>query len=200
MAEDTAVTIAIRARDEASPVIEAVGKTVTRTAEMQTVGIAKLATSARRAGFEVAYLGGSLLQMAGYLEKVNNPLAKTGAHMMAIVGGISSAVGSALIFGATIVQLVPKVIMLVNALRAWFATQAALTTLSTLGTGAALVGAALAVGVGAYAGTSYMMKGASAPAPVTVVNNGVLMGNEADARALARRVQELNRSDTRLGR
>lgn len=201
LAEDTGLAIAIRARDEATPVLEGVAATVTRTSSGFSTSTLKMATSARRAGFEIAYLGGSVLQMAGYLERLNNPLADTGAHILNIAGGIASATGTALIFGATIVQLVPKIIALVNALRAWLATEAALITIRSFGLGAAAVAAGVAVGAGAYAATNYATRDRSSSSQPTVFNNyGVWTGDEEGMVALARVVRQKGFQETRLGR
>ena len=105
-------------------------------------------------------------------------------------------------------QAIAKAQMLFIALeRARGIATAIADALATKGLSLLLVPAALAGGVAVGTGIDRLMgqagKGGAAVPPegnITVVNNGVMMGNEADARRLARQIQGINREDERLGR
>lgn len=135
-------------------------------------------------------------------------------------GNMSKAINTTLLLATTTVNAVFAITQLVQAYqtlknsqtlfialeRARAIATAIANAVATKGLSLLLIPAALAGGVAV--GTMIdraMSQGArgSAAQPegnTTIINNGVMMGNEADARRLARQIQEINRSDERLGR
>lgn len=123
-------------------------------------------------------------------------------------GSMGRAVNTTLLLATTTINAVYAVSQLVSIYRelakvqrVQIALQSILAALSGVGIGK--VALAAGVGVTAYAATTALMNregGGEDPAPITVVNNGVMMGNESEARLLARKIQQLNREDMRLGR
>ena len=181
MANEAAVTVVMRARDEASTQIKAVG-----TASVS------MGSAMRTALPSIATLGSSLtslLIVTGALE------SKTGQYITTTLA-IASAVAAAIPGIIAMVQVFKSLNLV---MRATIALQAIVLALS--GFGLARLGAALAVGAAAVVGTTAIVNRAqSAGNNVTVNVNGPMMGNEADARTLARTVQRINREDTRVGR
>jgi len=134
-------------------------------------------------------------------------------------GSLGQAVNKTLLLATTTVNAVYAVTQLVaiydklnKTHRASIALQSILAALTGVGIGKVALGVAAggALAVGALALADRASSGVTANVParssgggtpsITVVNNGVMMGNEADARRLARQIQGFNREDERLGR
>ena len=189
MASEAAVTVVINARGNAAEQMKATGTAA--------VG---MGTAMRTALPSIATLGSSLtslLIVTGALE------SKTGQYVTTTLA-IASAVAASI---PGIVAMVGVFRSLNLVMKATIVLQTVLLALS--GFGLARIGAALAVGAVAVVGTTALVNasqrgggggGAQGQGNTTFINQGVMMGNEADARRLARQVQQLNREDTRQGR
>lgn len=182
------IDIAIRARNEASAAL------VQTSQQVETLG-------QKTRGSEIA------------LRSATNSLGQFGHALTNILilssllpGNVGRGVNQMLLLATSTINAVYAITQLVQIYKVLAESQKVQIVLQSIlhglsGVGLARVGLAVAVGAAAYAGTTALIDQASkAPAPVTIINNGVLMGNEADARSLARRVQEINREDTRLAR
>lgn len=122
-------------------------------------------------------------------------------------GSIGKGVSATLLLATTTINAVYAVSQLVKiyqelakAQRIQIALQSVLAALS--GFGIAKVALAAGVGVAAYAGATALNRndgGGGGNTNITI-SNGVLMGNDADARRLARQIQQNLRDDQRLGR
>lgn len=185
MANEAAVTMVMRMRDEASPKLKNVGKTMEQT-QVQSLQF----------GLALTTLGSAMSALGGLLGQIDNPMAKMGQQFLMI--------GSAAILSiSAIAQLIPLLGGLTKALRSAAIAQAFLAAVSGVGIPALLAG--LAIGAGAAvaitAATGGFSGGGGGAGNVTHVNiNGPVMGNEQEARQFARKIQSFNREDARIGR
>ena len=228
--EEAAVAIVMRGRDEGASVqIRQLGQatTVTGTQFVQasvsaeslglelreTGGVAQTsAAQFAQAGTTAATAGAQFRQALPSLASFGSSLAS----LLITTGALNSETGryvtTALALTSAAASAIPSIGALIGlfrtlniTLRATAVAQAVLLGLS--GVGLPLIATGLAAGA-AVAGGIVLINRASErgsvaraqPAPVTVVNNGVMMGNEADAQRLADEIQRRIRENERIGR
>ena len=197
------VTIVMRMRDEASAQIKAVTQKIIEHRQQ----LRELATGA-------AYVGVTFVAMGAALKQINSPLAQTAGGILTIVGGILSFVGTSVYF----IMAVGKII---NVLRSLAVVQAIVKAL-TGPVGWAQLGIGLGVAAVATAGIYAMTRSqggsdttgggiaftgknmprltANKGTTNVTVQTAAVMGNQQQARQLARDIQKYNREDQRLGR
>jgi hypothetical protein len=189
MANEAAVTMVMRMRDEASPKLKNVGQTMEQTQ-----------VKSLQFGLALTTLGSAMGALGGLMGQIDHPMAKMLQNFLML--------GSAAILSISAIgQLIPVLKGLTGVTRALAVAKAFLLGLSGPA-GWAMLGAGLALGAGAAvavtAATGGFSGGAGTPAGqgnVTHVNiNGPVMGNEQEARQFARKIQSFNREDSRVGR
>ena len=156
-----------------------------------------------------------VLAMSRFGQAMTNVLLLTNL----LPGSMGKAINQTLILAAATTNAVAALAQLVKLYQLWNVTQKVsiglqivLAALSGpkgwLAAGAAIAGAgaltAAAIGIANRAGESGVtanVPGRTSGGTTNItINNGVLMGNDADARRLARQIQGFNREDERLGR
>lgn len=186
MADEAAITIVTRARDEASAKMNNV-----------TNAMEKQALTAQNLQATLTATGGALTAVGSLMGQMESPAAKLASTFMVTAGAILSTTGA-------ILAALPMIRQLITTLRSLAIVQALVAALSgpagwgTLAIGLALAGGAAAAIYGISGGFS---GGGSRSQSAQVVNiNGPVMGNDADARRFSRRMQTIQREETRLGR
>lgn len=182
MANEAATTIVLRMRDEASANMENFGQT-TQQAQIQSLQLNAALTAT----------GGALSAMGSLLGQMENPLAKTAATFLQTGGAILMTV-------AAIGTMLPYIRNLVTALRTLAVAQTIVAAL-TGPVGWAKIGIGLGVAAAATAGIVGMTGGFSRGAGTTVnINTQAFVGNDANARDFASKVQRFSREADRTGR
>ena len=198
MADEAAVAVVMRMRDEASADLVNLGGTMAQTE-----------AKAFQMNLALTSIGASLTAVGSLVNQLDNPIAKMGATFLMTAGAMMTTVSA-------IIQMLPYLRSLVTMLRSVAVAQAIVAAL-TGPVGWAKIGIGLAVAGAATAGIVAMTGGfgggepASIPVPAapardrgggtTVnINAGVLMGDSTQAKQLARMVKRNIDEDTRLGR
>ena len=187
MGDEASITIVTRARDEASADIERI-----------TSSIDRQAMSALQLQMALTATGGALAAIGGLMGRMESPAAKMASTFLMTAGAIASTT-------AAIMAALPMIRTLITSLRALAITQAIVAALSgpvgwaTIGIG---LGVAAAASAGIYATTGGFSGGGRSSGAAQTVNftPPVMMGSDADARRFSRRMQTIQREDTRLGR
>lgn len=177
------VTIVMKMRDEASKELQKFGQNVVKNRQ----ALRELATGATTVGV-------SFIALGSVLKNINNPLAQTVGGVLNLVGGVLAFIGTAGMFISAIGKIV-------NAMKSLAIIQTIVKALSGP-VGWAQIGIGLAVAGAATAGIYAMTRSSSGAAPQggVTINTTAVMGNQQQARQLARDIQRYNREDARLGR
>lgn len=187
MANEAAVTIVARMRDEASGKMANLGKQTQQT----NVNMTDLRMT-------LTAVGSAFVGIGSLLGKLDNPLAKTASNFFLIGGAIGSTAGA-------ILNVIPYIGKLITWLRNLAIVQTIVKALSgpagwvQLGVGLAIAGAATA-GVLAMTGGLRGSTGGGTTAQVVNINSQAFTGNDAEARKFASKVQRYSREESRLGR
>ncbi len=179
----------------------------------ETGGVAQTsAAQFSQAGITAATFGAQLRQALPSLASFGSSMAS----LLITTGALNSETGryvtTALALTSSAASAFPVILKLVGifrtlniTLRATAVAQAVLLGLS--GVGLPLIATGLAAGAAVAGGIVLINRASergstarSAPAPVTVVNNGVMMGNEADAQRFTTEIQNRLRENERFGR
>lgn len=185
MAEEAAVNVVLRMRDEASADLQQVGTTMANT-EMQAL----------KMNIALTAMGGALTAVGSLLSQIDSPMAK-------MAGTFLTTAGAIMMTASAIIVMLPEIRKLVVALRSWAIAQAIVRALSgpagwvTLGVGLAVAGAATAGIIGMTGGFG---GGGGGGTTNVNINAGVLMGDETQAKQLSRMVKRNIDEDTRMGR
>ena len=184
MADEAAVTIVMRMRDEAS-------------AKLKTVGTTMQNTTAQAFQFQLMMttVGSALGAVAGLLNQLDSPMAKSAAKFFAIGS-------AALLMGSAIWQLRAPLVALIGWFRGLAIAKAFVLALSGVGIPMLLAGLAIggAAAVGITAATGGFGGGGGAGTTNVTIQTAAVMGNEQQARQLAKSLQRFSREDTRVGR
>lgn len=189
MANEAVTSIVVQTRDEASAGLDRIGASTLRMVHQIRSAALQFAVFSRAI---VDSLEGMKLLTAEQAKAVNTALS----YATAVAAGVSSVV--------SLIDILQKLNVVT---RIQLVLQAALAALS--GVGLARVGLALGVLGVTYVGTKALLEESerasgrardSENGNITVVNNGVLMGNESDARRLADKIRSFTREDQRVGR
>lgn len=181
---EAAVTIVTRMRDEASQKMKGMGQTMQNTQQQ-----------AFQFNLMLTTLGSAMSALGGLLGQIDSPLAKQAQKWFAIGAAVFLSISA-------ISQVINIMKPLIATLRQLAVVQAIVQALSgpggwlTLGVGLALAGGATAAIVGMTGGFS---RGGGGTTNVNI-NTAAVMGNEQQARELARSIQRFNREDARIGR
>lgn len=191
MVNEAVVVLTMRARDEASPQINNVGASA-----------ANMGTAFRQALPSLASFGSSMTSLLIITGALNNSTGRWITTTLAVASATASAIPA---MTATV-----KILRsLTLATKAQAVAQSVLLGLS--GIGLPLVAAGLAAGAATAAGLIVLEKrsqkaspavnlqAAPGAAPITIINQGVMMGNEQDAERLAADIRRRNRQAERLG-
>jgi len=182
MADEAAVNIIMRARDEASAEIENMGNTMAQT-EVKAFQMNLALTS----------MGAALTGIGSLVNQLDNPIAKMGATFLMTAGAMMSTVSA-------IIQMLPYLRGLITTLRGLAIAQAIVAAL-TGPVGWARIGIGLGVAAAATAGIVGMTGGFSGGGTTNVnINAGVLMADSTQAKQLARMVKRNIDEDSRMGR
>ena len=181
MADEAAVNLIMRMRDEASDDIANLGTNMAQT-EMQAFQFNLALTS----------IGASLSAVGSLVNQLDNPVAKMGATFLMTAGAMMTTVSA-------IIQMMPYLRGLVTMLRSVAVAQAIVAAL-TGPVGWARIGIGLGVAAAATAGIVAMTGGFSRGGSTVNINNPVLMGDAATAKQLSRMVKRNIDEDSRLGR
>jgi len=183
MADEAAVNLIFRARDEASDDIANMGETMAQT-EVQSFQLNLALTS----------MGSAMSAVGSLVNQIENPVAKMGATFLMTAGAMMTTVSA-------IIQMIPYIRSLITMLRGLAIAQALVAALAgpagwvKLGVGLAVAGAAAAGIVGMTGGF-----GGGRGGSTVNINNPVLMGDASTAKQLSRMVKQNIDEDTRLGR
>lgn len=179
---EAVVTIVMKMRDEATKQLSNFGNNLAKN----RAALRELAMGATTVG--VAFIG-----LGSVLKNMNNPLAQT-------VGGILTLVGGTLAFIGTAGMFISAIGKIVNALRS-LAIVSTVTKALMGPVGWAQIGIGLGVAAAATAGIYALTRGGGGGGGGGVtINTAAVMGNQQQARQLARDIQRYNREDARLGR
>jgi len=182
MADEAAVAVVMRMRDEASADLANLGGTMAQT-EMQAFQMNLALTS----------IGSSLTAVGSLVNQLDNPIAKMGATFLMTAGAMMTTVSA-------IIQMLPYLRSLVTMLRSVAVAQAIVAAL-TGPVGWARIGIGLGVAAAATAGIVGMTGGFSGGGTTNVnINAGVLMADSTQAKQLSRMVKRNIDEDTRMGR
>jgi len=185
MADEAAVNVVMRMRDEASDDLARVGGTMANTE-----------TQALQLNLALTSVGAAFSAVGALVNQLDNPMAKMAATFLMTAGAMMTTVSA-------IIQMIPYIRQLITWIRNLAIAQAVLQALSgpkgwiTLGVGLALAGGA-AAGITAMSGG--FGGGGGGTTNVVNINAGVLMGDETQARQLSQMVKRNIDEDTRLGR
>lgn len=182
MATEAATTIVLRMRDEASDQMATFGQT-TQQAEIQSLQLNAALTA----------MGGALTAVGSLLGQLDSPLAKTASTFMTTGGAILMTV-------AAISTMLPYIRQMIASLRTLAITQTIVAAL-TGPAGWARIGIGLGIAAAATAGIVAATGGLQGVGGTTVnIKAEAFMGNEAEARRFAGKVQRFNRGNERIGR
>lgn len=189
MANEAAVTIVARMRDEASGKMANLGKTTQTT----TVNMNDLRMT-------LTAVGSALVGIGSLLGKLDNPAAKMASNFFLIGGAIGSTAGA-------ILNVIPYIGKLITWLRNLAVVQTIVKALSgpvgwaQLGIGLGLAAVGTAAVIGLSGGFSNQSAGTASRGGTTVnINSQAFAGNDAEARKFASKVQRYSREEARLGR
>jgi len=210
------LTVVYKVRDEASKSLQQVKGSTDKAKESFELN----SQSLRTMGMNATVIGITMLSLGQYLEKTNNESAKGIGQMLSFAGATLTSIGAAAHFVAAIIGLT-------RALRNTAVAQALVNALAGP-VGWAVLAGSLAVGAGAavainqgilpgFAAGGIVPGGIGQPmaaivhggeqitpaggAGVTVVfQGGTFMGNESEARMLARRIGEILNEEQRTRR
>ena len=186
MADEAAVNVVMRMRDEASADLAQVGGTMANTE-----------TQALQLNLALTSVGAAFSAVGALVNQLDNPMAKMAATFLMTAGAMMTTVSA-------IIQMIPYIRQLITWIRNLAIAQAILQALSgpkgwvTLGVGLALAGGATAGIVGMTGG--FGGGGGGGGTTNVNINAGVLMGDETQARQLSQMVKRNIDEDTRLGR
>jgi len=182
MAEEAAITIVTRMRDEASPKLQKFGQNL----EAQ-------AFSAQQLQMSLVAAGSAMAAMGSLMSQLDSPAAKVAGTFLVTAGAIMSTTSA-------IMLAMPEIKKLIGTLRALAIVQTIVAAL-TGPVGWARIAIGLGVAAAGAAGIVAMTGGFSRGGGTTVnINTAAVMGNEQQARSLARQIQTKTREDARLGR
>ncbi len=184
MAEEAAVNVVMRMRDETSADLANVGATMGQT-EMQALQLNVALTA----------MGSALTAVGSLVGQLENPTAKMAATFLMTAGAMLSTV-------AAIGAMIGPVRMLIQQLRNLAIAQAIVQAL-TGPVGWAKIGIGLAVAGVATAGIVGLTGGFGGGGGGTTnvnINAGVLMADRTQAKELSRMVKRNIDEDSRLGR
>jgi len=182
MADEAAVAVVMRMRDEASADLANLGGTMAQTE-----------TQALQLNLAMTSIGSALTAVGSLVNQLDNPIAKMGATFLMTAGAMMTTVSA-------IIQMLPYLRSLVTMLRSVAVAQAIVAAL-TGPVGWARIGIGLGVAAAATAGIVGMTGGFSGGGTTNVnINAGVLMADSTQAKQLARMVKRNIDEDTRLGR
>jgi len=181
MANEAAVTVVMRMKDEASAGMLQFGQTTQQT-QIQALQLNAALTA----------MGSAFTAVGSLVNQLENPLAKTAATFLMTGGAILSTV-------AAIGTMLPYVRNLITTLRALAITQTLVAALSgPVGWGKIAIG--LGVAAAATAGIVAMTGGFGGGGSTVNINTAAFGGREADARQFGAKVQRFSREGERLGR
>ena len=182
MADEAAVNLIMRMRDEASDDIANLGSTMANT-EVQAFQMNLALTS----------MGSAMTAVGSLVNQLDNPIAKMGATFLMTAGAMMTTVSA-------IIQMMPYLRSLVTMLRSVAVAQAIVAALAGP-VGWAKIGIGLGVAAAATTGIVGMTGGFSGGGTTNVnINAGVLMGDSTQAKQLARMVKRNIDEDSRMGR
>lgn len=176
MAQEAAVTVVMRMRDEASQGMQTFGKN-TQQAQIESIQLNSALTA----------MGSALTGVGSLLNQLDSPMAKVAATTITTAGAILST-------ASAITQALPYIKQLTSSLRNLAVAQAIVKALSGPA-GWLTLGAGLAVGGAAAYGITRTMQPAARPTGVTV--NNYVQGSVVTERQLnntTRRSIVLNQS------
>ena len=181
MADEAAVNIVLKMRDEATPQMQKFGQT------MQTTTTQSLEMSVG-----LVAIGGAMTALGSLLNQIDNPMAKTAANFLTIAGGVLQTV-------VAIKLALPLIAQLTTALLAQAAVRSFLAALSGIGI-ARVIGAVAITGV-AVAGIAAATGAFSQPSrQVIEVRTDSPFLDDAALTRVARKVTESQRTDISRGR
>jgi hypothetical protein len=185
MANEAAITIIGRMRDEISDKMGKVS-TTTKTTDL----------TMREFKMSLMAVGSALTATGSLINRIDNPLAKTAATWLLTAGAIISTTSA-------IFYMIPQIKALITMLRGLAVIQTIVKALSGP-IGWAQVGIGLgiaAAGTAAIYGMTRGMGGGNAQGGQTInINAQAFAGNTAEARKFASKIQRYSREETRLGR
>jgi len=185
MANEAAVTIVARMRDEASAKMQNLGKTTAKT--NITMAETQMTLTA---------VGSALVGVGALLGKMDNPLAKTASTFLLTAGAIGATAGA-------IMNMIPYIGKLITWLRSLAIAQTLVAALSGPA-GWARIGIGLGIAAAGTAGIVAATGGfggrGGGTTQVVNINSQAFTGNDAEARKFASKVQRYSREETRLGR
>jgi len=181
MANEAAVTVVMRMKDEASAGMQQFGQTTQQT-EIQALQLNAALTA----------MGSAFTAVGSLVGQLENPLAKTASTFLMTGGAILSTV-------AAIGTMLPYIRTLITSLRALAITQTLVAALSgPVGWGRLAIG--LGIAAGATAGIVAATGGFGGGGQTVNINTQAFMGSQSDARQFAGKVQRFNRESERIGR
>jgi len=165
--DEAQIAIVARMRDEASPQMEALGRTTEATSQ-------KMLTMRQ----STMFTAGALSSMGSLLRQIDNPLAKTMSNFL----GIASAV---LMSYSAMIRVIPVIKQVTAALQAQAVVKGVLAALSGPA-GWAMLGVGAAVGVGATVGITRATRSREEGATQNIYVQGSII-SERELSDIARR-------------
>jgi len=178
---DAATTVVLRMRDEASAGMQQFGQT-TQEAQMQSLQFNTALTA----------MGSALTGVGSLLNQLDVPAAKIAGTFITTAGAIMSTTSA-------IIIALPQIRQLITWLRNLAVAQTLVAALSGP-VGWARIGIGLGVAAAATAGIVAATGGIGGGGTTVNINTQAFVGNDANARQFASKVQRFTRESDRIGR